>query len=173
VRRVWASVWSFRAFEERSYRGIDHQAVAMALLVHRSFPSEEANGVALTNNPFDPKGLDPSFFVNVQHDESSVVKPPAGVTSEQFLYYFDLDNQPVSYLSQSSLMGTGQRVLGLGQVQELGRALDAIRSYFAPAYAPQGNASSAWWAMDVEFKFDGDGDQPPLFVKQARPFGNR
>ncbi|CAN0584847.1 unnamed protein product, partial [Laminaria digitata] len=57
IREVWASVWFFRAFEERSYRGIDHLSVAMALLVHRSFPDEEANGVALTNNPFDPGGL--------------------------------------------------------------------------------------------------------------------
>lgn len=174
VRRVWASVWSFRAFEERSYRGIDHMAVGMALLVHRSFPNEEANGVALTNNPFDPKGLDPAFYVNVQHNEVSVVQPDPGVTSEDFLYYFDLDNQPVSYMSQSSLLGANDRVLAPGQVAELGRALDSIRSYFAPAYAPSGNSSLAWWAMDVEFKFDGTGDATaPLFVKQARPYGNR
>jgi hypothetical protein len=36
-------------------------------------------------------------------------------------------------------------------------------------------AASAWWAMDVEFKFDDDdGDgASSLFIKQARPFGNR
>jgi len=28
--------------------------------------------------------------------------------------------------------------------------------------------------MDVEFKFDAEGDEvPPLFIKQARSFGNR
>jgi hypothetical protein len=42
VRKVWASVWNFRAFEERSFRSIDHQSVGMAILVHRSFPDEEA-----------------------------------------------------------------------------------------------------------------------------------
>jgi hypothetical protein len=182
VRKVWASVWSFRAFEEREYRGIDHGAVAMALLVHRSFPDEEANGVALTNNPFDTQGLDPAFYVNVQIDEFSVVQPEPGITSEEFLYYFDSENQPVSYLAQSNLIGPGEQVLSLGQVQELGRALDAIRTYFQPAYAPRlGQPRSAdsryagsWWAMDVEFKFDAEGDEtPPLFIKQARPFGNR
>jgi hypothetical protein len=169
VRRVWASVWSFRAFEERSYRSIDHTAVGMALLVHRSFPDEEANGVALTNNPFDKTGINPAFYVNVQVGELSVVQPIPGTSTEEFLHYFDLQNQPVSYLSNSNLVPTGDRVLSASQVQELGVALDRIRAHFAPAYAV-----SPWWAMDVEFKFDAEGDEvPPLFVKQARPFGNR
>jgi len=176
VREVWASVWFFRAFEERSYRGIDHEAVAMALLVHRSFPDEEANGVALTNNPFDPKGLDPAFYVNVQVKGVSVVQPEPGINSEEFLYYYELENQPVSYLAQSSLIRAGAHVLELGQVQELGRALAAIKSFFAPAYTPRsgaaGPATGDWWAMDVEFKFDAQANGvPTLFVKQARPFG--
>jgi hypothetical protein len=169
VRRVWASVWSFRAFEERSYRSIDHNAVGMALLVHRSFPDEEANGVALTNNPFDKTGVDPAFYVNVQRGEFSVVQPEPNTTTEEFLHYFDVQNQPVTYLSRSNLVAAGERVLISSQVQELGIALDRIRAHFAPAYA-----TNPWWAMDVEFKFDADGDElPPLFVKQARPFGNR
>jgi hypothetical protein len=174
VRRVWSSVWSFRAFEERSYRSIDHLAVGMALLVHRSFPEEEANGVALTNNPFDKSGVDPAFYVNVQQGELSVVQPEPGTTTEEFLHYFDVQNQPVSYLSNSNLVPLGSRVLASSQVQELGVALDRIRSHFASAYAPAPGSESAWWAMDVEFKFDAEGEEvPPLFIKQARPFGNR
>jgi hypothetical protein len=173
VKRVWASVWSFRAFEERSFRSIDHTRVGMALLVHRSFPREEANGVALTNNPFDPAGLEPAFYVNVQIGEFSVVQPPAGTITESYLHYFDISNRPVSYLSASNLLAPGERVLSAAQVEELGRALDAVRQFYAPAYAPAAG-SDPWWAMDVEFKFDAeDGAEPALFVKQARPFGNR
>jgi hypothetical protein len=173
VRRVWGSVWSFRAFEERSYRSIDHQRVGMALLVHPSFSTEEANGVALTNNPFDQQGLEPAFYVNVQVHEFSVVQPPPGTTPESFLHYFDVTNRPVSYLSESNLVAPGGRVLSPAQVEELGAALYAIRQFFTPAYAPE-RGSGAWWAMDVEFKFDAeDGEVPRLFVKQARPFGNR
>jgi hypothetical protein len=169
VRRVWSSVWSFRAFEERTYRSIDHGAVGMALLVHRSFPEEEANGVALTNNPFDKTGVDPAFYVNVQYGELSVVQPEPNTSTEEYLHYFDVQNQPVSYLSNSNLVPSGERVLSPAQVQELGVALDLIRRHFAPAYAV-----APWWAMDVEFKFDAEGDEvPPLFIKQARPFGNR
>ncbi len=174
VRRVWASVWFFRAFEERSFRSIDHLRVGMALLVHRSFPDEEANGVALSNNPFDRSGLDPAFYVNVQLGELSVVQPPPNTTTEEFLYYFDLQSRPVSYLAQSSLLPPGERVLTRAQVQELGVALDAIRRHFQPAYAAELGSDNQWWAMDVEFKFDGEaGEVPQLFVKQARPFGNR
>jgi hypothetical protein len=173
VKQVWSSIWFFRAFEERSFRSIDHSQVGMALLVHRSFPNEEANGVALTNNPFDPAGLEPAFFVNVQVREFSVVQPPPGTVTESFLHYFDTQNRPVSYLSESNLVPAGQRVLSPAQVDELGVALDAIRQFFAPAYSPA-PGSDPWWAMDVEFKFDGEEGEPPaLFVKQARPFGNR
>jgi phosphoenolpyruvate synthase/pyruvate phosphate dikinase len=174
VRRVWSSVWYFRAFEERTYRSIDHQQVGMALLVHRSFPEEEANGVALTNNPFDRAGLEPAFYVNVQVDEFSVVQPEPGTTTEEFLYYFDLQSRPVTYLSRSNMVADGERVLSSAQVQELGVALDRIREHFTPAYAPALGAANSWWAMDVEFKLDGEpGETPLVFIKQARPFGNR
>jgi pyruvate, water dikinase len=173
VRQVWASVWYFRAFEERSFRGIDHLSVGMALLCHQSFPEEEANGVALTNNPFETTGSDPAFYVNVQLGDESVVLPPEGVTTEQLLYYFDTAAQPISYFSLSSLVPAGDHVLSQAQVKELGAALDKIRTYFASAYEPPLGANP-WWAMDVEFKFDQatDSEDIVLWVKQARPFGN-
>lgn len=170
VRAVWASIWNFRAFEERTYRSIDHTAVGMAMLVHRSFPDEERNGVALTNNPFDPSGLETPFYINVQIGETSVVQPPPGVTSDQLLYYHDRPGQPAVYVAHSSLVAPGYTVLDNAQLFELGSALAEIRAYFAPAYAIDGG----WWAMDVEFKFDGEpGQTPQLFVKQARPYGGR
>jgi len=167
VREVWASVWYFRAFEERSYRSIVHLAVAMGLLVHRSFPEEEANGVALTNNPFDPSGMDPAFYINAQVGDVSVVLPPDGVSADSFLYYFDKPEQPVTYLSNSSLTTNGEPVLNRAQLFALGTALAQIRAFFTPAYG----TGQSWWAMDVEFKFDGlPGQDPALYIKQARPY---
>jgi hypothetical protein len=60
IRETWASIWLFRTFEERAYNGIDHSSVVMALLVHHNFPDEEANGVAITANPFDPPASSPA-----------------------------------------------------------------------------------------------------------------
>jgi pyruvate,water dikinase len=76
IRKVWASLWNFRAFEERTYRGIPHKNVAMALLVHRSFPAEESNGVALTANMFDPTAA--RLLHQRAGGDASVVLPDPG-----------------------------------------------------------------------------------------------
>jgi len=168
IRTVWASVWFFRAFDERAFRGIDHLAVGMSLLVHRSFPDEEANGVALTANIFDQTGAEPGFYINVQEGEASVVKPEAGVTSDQLVYHFDFPGQPIVYVAHSNQVPPGETVLNLAEMYALGTALKSIHTYFASIYPPNENG---WYAMDVEFKFDdiGEFDEPVLWIKQARP----
>jgi pyruvate, water dikinase len=176
IRKTWSTVWLFRTFEERAYYGIDHTSVAMALLVHHNFPDEEANGVALTGNPFDASGLEPGFYVNVQWGgEAEVVHPPAGVSSDEFLYFYDSPNQPITYLSHSNLVPDGETVLSTRQVYQLGMALSAIHEKFSAAYGPK-SGNTGWYAMDTEFKFDNEADpsQPAtLYIKQARPHPGR
>ncbi len=173
IRGTYASTWLFRTFEERKYYGVDHRSVGMALLVHPNFPDEEANGVAVTANPFDASGLDPAFYINVQYGgDAEVVHPPAGVTSDEFLYYFGSPNQPVVYMTHSSLVAEEQHVLTALQIHTLGMALAAIHERFSAAYGPAAG-NDGWYAMDIEFKFDDDDaptEPPALFIKQARPY---
>ncbi len=171
VKNVWASLWSYRAYEEREYYSISHIDIGMALLVHHSFPDEEANGVAITANIYDTTGMEPAFYVNVQLGEESVVQPEAGVTSDVFLYYYDMPGQPIVFLGNSSLVDEGETVLSAAQTYELGTALSAIHQYFFEVYG----GGSEFYGMDVEFKFDDDwdedpDDEPQLWVKQARPY---
>jgi hypothetical protein len=71
-------------------------------------------------------------------------------------------------MKRPSLIQDGATVLSNAQTYDLGKALKAIHEFFRPVYGP--NDPAAWYAMDVEFKFDGDpGQTPVLFVKQARP----
>jgi hypothetical protein len=174
IKETFSSIWLFRTFEERSYYGIDHKSVGMALLVHHNFPNEEANGVAITANPFDEAGLDPAFYVNVQAGGSAeVVHPPPGVTSDQFLYYFNVPNQPITYLTHTNLISGN--VLTVKQIHELGVALDAIHDRFSAAYGPAAG-NTGFYAMDIEFKFDDDADKTKpatLYIKQARPYPGR
>lgn len=172
IREVWSSVWFFRAFEERQYYGIDHTAVGMALLVHNSFPDEDANGVAVTANPFDSAGVEPGFYINVQEGEASVVQPDRGITTDQFIYYYSLQGQPSEFLGHSNLIPEGETVLTPEETHRLGIALEAIHQFFYPAYGSDNE--SGWYAMDTEFKFDADenGDSI-LYVKQARPYPGR
>jgi Pyruvate phosphate dikinase, AMP/ATP-binding domain len=173
IRKVYADVWTFRTFEERSFYRVDHKSVGMALLVHENFEVEEANGVAVTANPFDASRLDPAFYINVQYGgDVEVVAPPPGFTSDQLLYYFSQPNQPASYLTHSNIITAGTTVLSRTQLYQLGRALDAIHTRFSPAYGPA-SGNTGWYAMDIEFKFDDQatpGQPATLYVKQARPY---
>jgi hypothetical protein len=73
--------------EEREFYRIDHEKAAMALLVHENFPDEYANGVAVTNNPYNAAGNDPTFTINVQRGGAAeVVAPPVGVTTDMFAH---------------------------------------------------------------------------------------
>ena len=167
IKVVWGSVWNYRAYEEREYYSIDHTNIGAAVLCHRSFPTEEANGVAITGNIFDSTGLEPAFYINVQTGGTSVVLPPPGITSDQLLYYYDFPNQPVVYIATNNLTWDDGPVLSNSQIYELGGALAAIHSHFYTVYGSAG----AYYGMDVEFKFDDEptGEQE-VYVKQARPY---
>jgi pyruvate, water dikinase len=171
IREVWASVWFFRAFEERSYRRIQHESVGMALLVHRSFPTEEANGVAITANIYDESGNEPAFYINVQDGGLSVVLPDPDITTDQIVYYFYMKGEPIEYRGHSSEVPQDSTVLTKRQIHTLGVALNEIHNFFKPLY---GNDPNKWYAMDTEFKFDQPLDdpdgEPVLFMKQARPY---
>ena len=169
IREVWASLWNYRAYDEREYYGITHTDIGMALLVHHSFPDEEANGVAISANVYDTTGLEPAFYVNVQLGEESVVQPESGVTTDQFIYYYYMPNQPIVFLAHSNLVEEDETVLTSSQTYALGKALAAIQAYFMEAYGTDGG----FYGMDVEFKFDddwSDDEDPVLWVKQARPY---
>ncbi len=172
VKEVWASVWFFRAFEERTYRKIDHKSVGMALLVHNSYPSEEASGVAITANIFDQTGMEPGFYVNVQYLDASVVLPDSGVTTDQFIYHYSFEGKPIVYIAHSNQLPPGKAtVLTPAQINKLGNALQEIHEFFQPLYGKDPNKK---FAMDTEFKFDQPLDdpdgEPVLFMKQCRPY---
>ena len=170
IKHVWASVWNYKAFDEREYRSIDHEAVGMALLCHRSFPNEAANGVALTANIFDTSGLEPGFYINVQKGGASVVLPEAGVTTDQIIYHYFQPGQPAIFLSHSNLVNGSETVLTPTQLYRLGQALEHIHMFWMDTYGPALGNPTEFYAMDVEFKFDSvNGGAPELFVKQARP----
>jgi hypothetical protein len=165
VRKAYASAWTFRSFEERSYYGIDQQSLGVALLVQRSASDEAAGGVALTANPFDAAGLDPAFYVNAQRGETAqIVSPPSGLANDQFLYYFGAPNQPIRYLARSNRIAKGDTVLSSAEAFQLGLALTAVQARFSPAYGPAAG-NRGFYGMDVEFDFDLDG---ALSVTQAR-----
>lgn len=156
IRKVWASLWNYRAFEERDFFRIDQSRVAMGVLVHRGFPDEGANGVAFTNNIYKPESF--GYVINVQAGDVSVVTPPPGVQCEQFIYYplgkSYVGEPSIDPISRSTITN-GEPVLSEAEIVRLGNALQYVEMRYHSE------------PMDVEFKFDGV--ERTLYLKQARP----
>lgn len=171
LKQLWASVWYERGFHEREYRQIDQKSVGMAILAHPAFKYETASGVAQTANSYDPTGAQPAFVVNVQLGDGSVTLPEPGQTTDQIIYYYFYQGQPTEYVQHSNLVPPGETVLTREQLYELGQALEKIHNYFLPAYGPPPENPTAWYALEVDFKFKiptGE-EKPKLYIKQARP----
>lgn len=171
VKKVWASLWSPRAFEERLHARIDQSNLAMGVLVHRAFGTEEANGVAITRNLY--RDAYPAITVNIQKGEESVVLPEQGATPEQFLIKYSrsisgADAIAVDYISHSSL-NDFQPLLRTEEIELLASYLYAIKKHFY--YAAGGTVLGPEFfdfAMDIEFKLDKGTRR--IYVKQARPY---
>lgn len=162
LRRVWSSLWTPRGFEERELFGIDQSAIAMGVLIHRGFPDEEANGVAITTNVLQPDSH--GYYLNAQLGELSVVQPETGDLPEQLLYKF-YDPPEIVVLGRSTATG-GRPVLSSVETHRLACALSAIHARFQDHYRPRLGGEP--FAVDVEWKLAGP--ERALVVKQARPW---
>ena len=173
IKQVWASLWTFRAFEEREFWRIDHLKAAMGVLIHPNFDDEQANGVAVSRNLLAPRWE--GTYVNVQRGERDSITNPGEAQPEAFVVAAigEVDSDPTTgngrsretiYLRRSSLVGPGESVLTPAQVLELDRGVRAIHDHFARLYR---KANDDDFALDVEFKIDASG---ALVFKQARPW---
>lgn len=163
VKKVWASLWNFRAFEEREYYGIPQQSAAMAILVSRAFLDEAANGVAVTGNPSNP--LDRRYLVTSQVGEFSVVSPEPGVVAARdVLEMAEGEVARIFRTTPSSLLPAGVHVLDDDDLRLLGRVLSHIDRDFP---IDTGSYARDEVFLDIEFKKERDGS---LAVKQVRPF---
>jgi len=167
IKKVWASLWSYGAYSERELFNIDHSEVYMGVLVHRSFPDEEVNGVAITRNLY--REDNPGFVINAQIGNESVVNPSPGVTSEQFICYpNEMPNlyenrQTVDIITQSSL-SDGKLIMSDEEIQLLANQLETIQRYFNRVVYPFIHYSEL--ALDIEFKLDHETRK--LYFKQVR-----
>ncbi len=162
IRQVWASVWNWRAFEERAYWNIDHLAVRMGCAVHEAFGDEAANGVLITQNIADPTVA--GMYVNVQLGEVSVTNPSGGALPEVMSIIpspqggIQVTRQRLSNLSPQT------PILSDAEVTALFLAASAVQRHFAPLYGVHENVL----ALDLEFKLTAE--DRSLVIKQARPY---
>jgi len=165
VQQVFASLWNFRAFEEREFHRIDHAATAMGVLLHPNYSDERANGVAVTEDVVYQTAQQGKrlYYVNAQRGENLVTNPEGVVVPEELLIA-PRNPRHDRVLQRSSLAVDGASLLGDAHLLELRRSLRKIDREFRRLYAVSGEEP---FAMEVEFKVTRGGD---LAIKQARPW---
>jgi len=168
IRQVWASLWTYRAFEEREFYRIDHFQAAMGVLIHHNYKNEVANGVAVTKNIFDPNWE--GFYVNVQVGEDLVTNPDEESIPDEFLVAkIPISNREIEYevlrIRHSNKTENGKSVLSDKHTQQLISVMAAIQSHFRRVYKIAEDDLN--FAMDIEFKVT---EENELQIKQARPW---
>ncbi len=172
IKKVWASLWNLRAFDEREYYKIDQNSIAMGVLVHRSFPDEDANGVIITKNLYNGNH---GYIINAQYKEFSIVYPEPGILHDQIITYtINLENlhYTIEYLSQSNIPELGgQTVLSDAEIYEIADYCTAIKNYYYSSIPHNCDCGYESFAVDIEFKVDSQVEDRKIYIKQVRIYG--
>lgn len=163
IKQVYASMWNFRAYEERDFYRVDHFMSAMGVLCHPNFQDEQANGVGISLDPI--YNSEETFYLNSQVGESLVTNPDPGAVSEEILLYEDpAEGAGYVVLRLSNLLENGDLVMDSEYLELIREYLGTIHDEFAELF---GVAGIEGFGMDIEFKVTA---QDALAIKQARPW---
>ena len=166
VKHVWASVWNFRAVEERSLFGIDHRKVYGGVMVQIGVAATAA-GVLVTDNLFNEEEQN-SFTINAKWGLGIRVVEGTRIP-EQIV--FDTSNNGTKIISRSNdatmlvfddkggvrevSVPPGEVILSEDRAQRLAETVKA----FIPLF-PQNRP------LDVEWVLEGE----KIWIVQARPY---
>lgn len=165
IRQVYASLWNFRAYEEREFHRIDHLDAAMGVVLHPNQKQEEVNGVAVTKDVLY-KAQHPDmtlYYVNAQRGEDLVTNPEVDSVPEELLLS-PRNPRRDRVLQRSSLADGDASLLSERHRDQLRRCMRALHDRFARLYGREGDPG---FAMELEFKVTRQGE---LLIKQARPW---
>ena len=163
IKQIYASMWNFRAYEERDFYRVDHFMAAMGVLCHPNFEDEKSNGVGISIDPiYDTDG---TFYLNSQVGESLITNPDPNSVPEEILLYQDI-TQGGGYLvlNLSNLTTPGNLVMDVAYLNQLRDYLTIIHDEFEILYDVVG---AEGFGMDIEYKVTA---QDQLLIKQARPW---
>ena len=160
IKQVYASLWNFRAYDERQFYRIDHFEAAMGVLVHPNYSDEKANGVGVSLDPlFNTTN---TFYINTQIGENLVTNPDALSIPEEIL----LSSETTSFnvIRLSNQVPVSQLVMSREQIDQLRDYLQTIHEAFKILYEATERDD---FAMEIEYKITSDNQ---LAIKQARPW---
>jgi pyruvate,water dikinase len=161
VKKVYASLWNDRAFEERAYFSIDHRAAFMGIAVEPSFVLEKRDAVAVTNLEAGAGG--PLYRLVSQRDGQGVVRPADPTVVPETLTFRRGPGDRATDLrviTPSSL--SAEPLWSAVQLDHLAALLFAAHDHFTAVYPPLPRRS-----FDLEIKLTHD---DRIVFKQIRPY---
>jgi hypothetical protein len=165
LKKVYASLWNDRAFEERAYFHIDHATALMGVAVNPSFVLERADAVAVTNLGAEPAGAgEPFYRVVSQVGGQPVVSPPDPTASAETLTFRRGPGDTavdVRVLAPSSL--SPSPIWSGPRLEELAGLLFLVQDHFQTQVYPARDPLR----LDLEIKLTED---DRIVIKQARPY---
>ena len=165
IKKVWASLWNFEAYEARERAGVDHMKIFMAVLIQEGINSE-SSGVMITTDPFDKENKGAIYISAKRGLGSKVVEGPK--VAEQIIYSPRAKASQVLTRSEEDSLLTFDERGGLKEVPIVGERTvltDAVIRRLVQA------------ALDIKRVF-GDREQDiewaymngQLYIVQSRPF---
>lgn len=164
LRKVWASLWNDRAFQDRQYYGIPHDRVFMGVAVHPSMVGERIESVLVTN--LEPDSSEPLYRVESQAGEVGVVEPQeSDAITEQLRFRRGATDvaTAITLVTPSSFASDGKSLWSDAQFAELASLTFAVQDYFASSVYPE--LSPLQLDLEVDVSTDGE-----ILFKQARPY---
>ncbi|MFK8007132.1 MAG: PEP/pyruvate-binding domain-containing protein [Saprospiraceae bacterium] len=161
IKQVYASMWNFRAYDERDFYRVDQYIAAMGILCHPNFQEEKSNGVGISIDPIF--NTENTFYLNTQVGESLITNPDPNSIPEEIL----LNQDPAEgyfVLRYSNLVQPDELVMEEIYLDQMRDYLQVIHDEFAILY---GVVGAEGFGMDIEYKVTA---QDQLIIKQARPW---
>lgn len=162
IKQVFASMWNFRAYEEREFYRVDHLVASMGILCHPNEKDERMNGVGVSTDPI--YHTEKTFYLNNQIGEEMVTNPEAlSIPEEIILDATQMMEDYYTIIRYSNLSNT-KLVLESKYLNQMRNHLAVIHNRFKKLYKAENNSL---FAIEIEFKVTKEGN---LSIKQARPW---
>ena len=163
IKQVFASMWNFRAFDERDFYRVDQYIASMGVLCHLNYKDEKANGVAVSLDPIYQ--TDNTFYLNTQVGEDLVTNPnDLSLPEEILLDRVSVTEDDYIVIRYSNLTVGDELVMEEYHLDEMRDFLSVIHDEFQILYSAVGVDA---FAMDIEYKVTSNNQ---LIIKQARPW---
>ena len=165
IKQVFASMWNFRAYDERDFYRVDQYKASMGVLCHPNFKEELANGVGVSTDPIYQ--TDNTFYLNTQVGEELVTNPNAMTIPEEILLdRISVTEDDYIVIRESNLVVGDELIMTENYLDEMRDYLGTIHDEFQILYEAE---ESETFAMDIEYKITSTGQ---LSIKQARPWAS-